>query len=284
MKRVIRLALVASMLGFASVPGAWAQERSCDPQAVARKYPLYAGKTIKIAASPNQLPYAYSNPQNLERMTGLEVEMIEGAMACAGLKYEYYKGVWSGLLPALLSGSADMMIGNVNFRPDRAERADFVLYMRAGQSIVVQKGNPKRLADGASLCGASGSAVIGGSSAQQIERQSKLCIEQGKPAINFLPAAEAEAAYRQVANARIDFAMDDAASAASRLLKEPDFELAYTVTTDVLSGMVVAKGNAGMLEIVSDGLKVQERDGTLAALMKKYGLPAELLIPIQVRR
>lgn len=278
------LAIVTCFLAFGTVANAQTQEVRCEPWAVGQKYPTLAGKTIKIAASPNQLPYAYSNPQNFERMTGLEVEVIEGAMACAGLKFEYFKGVWSGLLPALLSGSADLMIGNVNFRPDRAERADFVLYMRAGQSIVVQKGNPKRLANGDNLCGTSGSAVIGGSSALQIERQSKLCIERGKPAIDFLPAAEAEAAYRQVANARIDFAMDDAASAASRLLKEPGFDLAYTVTTDVLSGMVVAKGNSVVLKIVSDGLKVQERDGTLAALMQKYGLPAELLIPVQIRR
>lgn len=279
--RVVAVSLVL-VLGLV-VPGN-AQAPRCQPELASLKYPGYAGRTVKIAVSPNQPPYAFASAQDYERMAGFEVEAIERAMACAGLPFTYLRGAWSGLLPALFAGSADVMIGNVNHRPDRAERADFVLYMRAGQSIVVPKGNPRRIANPADLCGASGSATLGGSSAQQIERQSRLCVDQGKPAIHFLPAADAEAAYRQVGNARIDFAMDDAASAAVRLAKEPEFELAYTVTTDVLSGMVVTKGNAQMLQVVAEGLEMQHQDGTLAAVAKKYGLPTELLIPVQVRR
>ena len=275
---------LSSLLLLGRVDAVQAQAAQCEPEKVAEKYPAYAGRTIRIAASPTQPPYAFSDPKDPGRLIGLEVGMIETAMRCAGLRFDYVVGAWAGLLPAVLSGSADLMIGNVNYRPDRAERADFVLYMRAGQSIVVQKGNPKKLVDAASLCGTSGSAVLGGSSAHQIERQSQLCTERGQPAIAFLPATSAEAAYRQVGNARIDFAMDDATSAATRLLKEPDFELAYSVTTDGLSGMVVAKGNAAMLRIVEDGLKIQEREGALGSLFETYGLPSELLIPIQARR
>lgn len=279
-----RAAALSTFLLALSAAAAQAQAPRCEPDKVAQKYPAYAGKVIKVAASPGGPPYAFSDPQNPDQMAGLEVEMITGAMACAGLKFEYMKGAWSGLLAALFSGSSDVMIGAVNYRPDRGERADFILYMRVGQSIVVQKGNPKTLSDMASLCGASGSATVGGSSSQQIERQSKACVDQGKAAIQFLPAADSDAAYRQVANARIDFVMDDAVTAAAHLAKDPNLSLATTVTTDILSGMVVTKGNAAMAQIVADGLAVQEHDGTVAALAKKYGFPSELLVPIQVRR
>lgn len=40
-----------------------------------------------------------------------------------------------------------------------------------------------------------------------IERQSKLCVEQGKPTIEIQPAASADAGYRQVINGRVDFSM-----------------------------------------------------------------------------
>ena len=281
---LIRLiAVLTPVLLALSALGAQAQTSRCEPDKVAQKYPAYAGKVVKIAASPGGPPYAFSDPQNPERLSGLEVEMIERAMGCAGLKFEYMKGAWSGLLSALFSGASDLMIGAVNYRPDRAERAGFILYMRVGQSIVVQKGNPGKLTDMASLCGRSGSATVGGSSSQQIERQSKTCVEQGKPAIQFLPAADSDAAYRQVSNARIDFVMDDAVTAAAHVLKDPALSLAHTITTDILSGMVVTKGNAPMLQIVAEGLKAQERDGSLALLAKKYGFPAELLIPIEAR-
>lgn len=280
-----RCALALSSLLLAlSVGVAHAQAPQCEPEKVAQKYPDYAGKVVKIGATIGGPPYAFSDPQDPSRMAGLEVEMIEKALNCAGLKFEYMKGAWAGLLAAQFNGASDVMIGAVNFRSDRAERADFILYMRVGQSIVVQKGNPKKLGDMTTLCGAVGSATVGGSSSQQIERQSKLCIEQNKPPIQFLPAPDSDVAYRQVSNARVDFVMDDAVTAAAHVAKDPELGLAYTMVTDILSGMVVKKGNASMVQIVTDGLKVQEREGAIVAIAKKYSFPPDLLIPIQARQ
>lgn len=276
-----RLALL-SALPFALTAQA-AHAAQCEPSKVAVKYPTYAGKVIKIAASPFQPPFAFSNPQDLERMDGLEVEMIEKVMSCAGLKFQYVKGAWGALLPTLFFGSTDVMIGAVNYRPDRAARVDFILYMRAAQSIVVRRDNPRKITDNDSLCGRIGSSTLGGTPAQTIERQSRLCVRQGKPAIDFRPAAESNASYRQVVNGRVDFVVDDAAAAAIRTRKQRELAVAHTVTTGSLSGMVVANGNREMLRIVADGLQVQKRDGTLVRLANKYGIPPESLVPIVTR-
>ncbi len=271
------------LLAWPSAP-ALAQEPGCEPGKAALKYPTYANRLVKIGVSPLQPPYAFSDPASPDRMLGLEVEMVTKAMECAGLKYEFVKGAWSGLLAALFAGSSDLMIGAVNYRPDRATRADFIVYMQAGQSMEVQKGNPRRLTHPDDLCGTTGTATTGSSSAMHIERLNKACVDANKPPITFLPAVDGNSAFRQVANARVDFALDDAASAGARLLKEPGIEIVYTAATDILAGMVVTKGNAEMANIVLDGLRVQERDGVLAALAKKYGFPAELLLPVQLRQ
>lgn len=275
------LAILSSLPS--ALAAAAANAAQCEPAKVAVKYPDYAGKVIKIAASPFQPPFAFSDPRDLERMDGLEVEMIEKVMACAGLRYEYVKGAWGSLLPTLFFGSTDVMIGAVNYRPDRAARADFILYMRAAQSIVVRRDNPARIADNDGLCGKIGSSTVGGSPAQTIERQSRTCVQRGKPAIDFRPAAESNASYRQVVNGRVDFVVDDAAAAAVRTEKQTELAVAYTLATNILSGMVVAKGNKEMLRIVADGLQVQKQDGTLIRLAKKYGIPPAAIIPITTR-
>lgn len=256
----------------------------CEPDKVGEKYPQYAGKTVKIAASPTVAPFTFADPQNPDHMIGLEAELIEKAMSCAGLKFEYLKGAWSALLPAVYSGSADVMIGTVNYRPERAEKADFILYMRAGQGIVAAKGNPKNISNMDSLCGLIGSTNAVGSPAQAIEAQSKKCVSEGKSPIDFRPSVDTDASYREIISGRVDFAMDDAPSAAARVQKQPELELVQTITTDILSGMIVSKGNKEMSQIVADGLKIQEQDGTLAALAKKYGIPSEMLIPIETRQ
>ena len=284
MLRHLTLTCLAAFIAASCAGTAHAQAPKCEPEKVGTKYPKYANQVVKIAATPTGLPFTYADPKDLNKMTGLEIEMIESAMKCAGLKYEYNKGTWAGLLQSMFNGVSDVMAGNVNYRPDRAQRVDFVLYTIAGATVLVQKGNPKKITTLNDLCGKTGSATVGGSSAQEIERQSKECVAAGKPAINFIPAADAEAAYRQVSNNRNDFVMDDAGSAAARLSASPDMDMALTVKSDRRSGFVVAKGNEEMLRVVAEGLQVQEQDGRLAALMKKYDMDPELLIPIKVER
>lgn len=273
---------LGALLLAGTMTGAHAQ--SCEPEKVAQKYPAYAGKVVKIAASPTQPPYAYADPANPDLMTGLEVDLVENAMKCAGLKFEYFKGAWVGLLSSMFSGSADVMAGNVNYRPDRAEKVDFILYTRAGSLAVVPKGNPKKLVDAASMCGRSGAAIAGGSSALIIDRQSKLCVEAGKPPIDYQAATDPETAYRQVTSGRADFAMDDIAAFSVRIARDPETQEGFKVLSGLVGGFVVPKGNATMLAIMTDGLKVQERDGTLAALVRKYDLSTDLLIPIEARK
>lgn len=261
-----------------------AHAQRCEPEKAAEKYPAYAGKTVKIAASPTQPPYAFADPANPDRMAGLEVELIENAMKCVGLKYEYMRGSWVGLLSSMFSGSGDIMVGNVNYRPDRAEKVDFILYTRAGSMAVVPKGNPKKIVSIDSLCGRTGSAIAGGSSALIIDRQNKLCLEAGKPAIDFQPATDPEAAYRQVSSGRAEFAMDDIAAFGVRVAKDTEVQEGFKVLSGIVGGFVVPKGNAAMFAAVLEGLKAQERDGTLATLMKKYDLSTDLLIPVEGRK
>ena len=59
--------LTALAVAFAGT-NAFAAE--CEPEKVAEKYPQFAGKVVKIAASPAQPPFAYSNPDNQEELAG----------------------------------------------------------------------------------------------------------------------------------------------------------------------------------------------------------------------
>lgn len=277
--------LLALSFGLATIAScAFAQTPVCEPDKVAQKYPDYAGKTVKIAVSPTSPPYTYSDPKDQERMTGLEVELIEGVMKCAGLKYEYLKGGWAGLLQSMFTGAADVMPGNVTYRADRAEKVDYVLYIHSGSAVVVYKGNPKGIVDILSMCGTTGSGTTGGASQFFIERQQKACAAAGKPPITFIPAQEADRAYRLVPVQRVDFAIDDVGSAAARVAVEPDMQMGFTATSDLINGFVVPKGNATMLKVVTEGMMVQEKNGQMAAILKKYGLSPELLAPVEARR
>jgi polar amino acid transport system substrate-binding protein len=274
--------LVAGFLVLACAVGGAAQAQQCEPQRAAELYPLHAKTGVKIATVTTSPPFAFADPASYDRMTGAEVDVMQAVMQCAGLQFEWVKGPFSTLLQSVLSGATDVMIGNVNYRPDRARILDFVIYMRSGQSVLVQKGNPKKLHTLADLCGMTASSTIGGASAAEIEKQSVACAAAGRPAITYIPSVDQEAALRQLANNRIDFCMDGSITAKQRAAgHDSEFEIAFTIMTDLVIGPVFRKDDDEMRRAVLGGVQILERSGALKRIFARYGLdefaqPAEL--------
>lgn len=257
---------------------------ACEPQRATEKFPQLSARTVKIATPTTSPPFTYANPANLDQMTGIEIEMMELVMQCAGLRYEYVKGPFSSLIQTVTSGSTDIMIGNVNYRPERAEKLDFAIFMRSGQSVIVPKGNPKGLRTVEDLCGTTSSSTVGGVSAAEVERQSAACQKRGKSPIQYVPSVDQEAAVRQLTNGRIDFVMDGSISAKMRAQADNrDLEIGFTILTDLVIGPTFRKDNYEARRAVLEGMKTIEADGRLKALLVKYGL-TEFSIPVELRR
>ena len=256
---------------------------ACEPEKALQKYPIYSKRPVQVATPTTIPPFAFSDPTNLEQMAGLEIEMIEFVMRCAGLKYQYVKGPFSALIQSTMSGSTDVMIGNVNYLPERAKRVDFIAYLRSGQSLIVPKGNPKKLTAVESLCGLKASSTVGGASSAEIERRSADCVKAGKSPINYIPSVDQEAAVRQLSNGRIDFVMDGSISAKKRVaVHSADIDLSFTILTDLVIGPVVRKDNTEMRQAVLEGMQAMEREGKLKTLLAKYEL-TDFARPVELR-
>jgi polar amino acid transport system substrate-binding protein len=281
-----QIRLMAIFFALACVIGFTATHAlaGCEPQRAAEKYPQFANRAVKIATPTTTPPFAFSNPSDLEQMTGIEIEIMEYVMQCAGLRYEYVKGPFSSLIQSVMSGATDVMIGNVNYRPERAEKLDFVVYMRSGQSIIVPKGNPKSLRSVDNLCGMTASSTVGGVSAAEVERQSAACVARGKSPIRYVPSVDQEAAVRQLTNDRIDFVMDGSISAKMRAQADNrGLEIGFTILTDLVIGPAVKKDNDEVRGAVLEGMQELERDGRLKELLAKYDL-REFAQPVELRR
>lgn len=276
--------LASAFAGMFWMGSAAAADLACEPGKAAEKYPNASQKVVKIATSPTTPPFSFADPANLEKMTGIEVEMIEFAMECAGLKYEFVQGPFSTLIQTVMSGATDVMVASVVYRPDRAEKVDFIAFIRSGQSVIVRKGNPKNLKSIDDLCGAAASSSAGGSSNAAIVAQSEKCVAGGKPAINYQASTDQESAVRQLVNERTDFVMDGAISAKGRVAVIPEeIEIAFTVLTDQVIGPAVRKDNEELRKAVLEGVQILERDGKLKELLQKYDLE-EFAMPVELRR
>lgn len=261
-----------------------AARAACEPQTAATLYPKLANRVVHVATVTTSPPFAYTDQENPERMTGIEIEIIDFVFKCAGLKHDYLKGPFASLIQSVTSGSTSIMVGNVNYRPERAEKLDFVTFMESGQTVIVPKGNPKTVKTLLDLCGKIGSSTVGGVGSGVMEKQTAACVADGRPAITYLPSVDQEAALRLVVNQRADFGLDGSITAKDRVAAQPDdLETALTIATGLTIGPVVRKDEPELRQVVFSGMKEMEASGELQRLLQKYNL-AEFSRPVALRQ
>jgi len=82
---------------------------------------------------------------------GYEIDVANRLAKDLGVKAQFEPTQWSGIIPALLSGKFDIIIGGMSIQPQRALKVNFTIpYEYSGMSIVADKakaGKFKTLAD-----------------------------------------------------------------------------------------------------------------------------------------
>ena len=71
---------------------------------------------------------------------GFEIDVARRLAADMGVEVEFVPTKWSGIIPALLTGKFDVIIGGMGIRPDRNIKVNFSIpYDYSGMSIVASK-------------------------------------------------------------------------------------------------------------------------------------------------
>ncbi len=256
-----------------------AEDAKCEPDKLATKYPSLVGKTIKIGTDGETPPYSMRDPKDFNNLIGLDNDMARAAFQCIGVPIEFMIGSWSGLLPAVIAGQADVMWDTLYYTPERAKQADYVVYLRAATGGLVAKGNPKKITSLDGVCGVRATAGLGTTEEAVFRDLSKKCVAAGKPEIEIVTFPDIPAGARLVKNDRADLLMIDLGLVNSFIAADPTaYDLAFTILTDYKVGVGVAKNNKELTQAIFDALKILKAD-----VYAKYNfnhdqaLPAEIL-------
>src|SRR5260370_31416902 len=98
------VALIVLMAGQA-----YAADAKCEPEALATKYPTLVGKTIRVAQSGEGAPFTFRDPEEFDKLIGLDADLVRTPFACIVGRFEFKTGAWPGLLPAAIPGTAVLM-------------------------------------------------------------------------------------------------------------------------------------------------------------------------------
>ena len=274
----VRLSAIfgACVMGVAfalSTAPASAQAAKCEPEKLATKYPSLAGKTIKIGQDGESPPYSFRDPKDFSHLVGLDADLARATFECAGIPIEFMTGGWSGLLPAVIAGQADVMWDTLYYTPERAKQADFVTYLTAATGGLVAKGNPKSIKSLDDVCGLRATAGLGTVEEVDFRNLSEKCVAAGKKEISIVTYPDMPGGTRLIANDRADVLMSDLGMVNSLIANSPDtFERGFTIVTNYKIAVGLTKGDKDLAQAILDGLTVLRANGTEKKIFDQYGV------------
>lgn len=88
------------------------------------------------------VPWAMKDKQG--NLVGFEIDVAKKLAQDMGVKIEFIPTAWSGIIPALLTGKFDVIIGGMGITPERNLKVNFTIpYEYSGMSMVAHKEKAK---------------------------------------------------------------------------------------------------------------------------------------------
>jgi len=263
---------------------AHAQDAKCEPARLKEKYPSLVGKTVKVALDGLQRPFTYRDPQNPDKIIGVDIDLAKATFDCIGVPWTQSVGVWAGLITSVTEGRNDVMWDTLNYTPARAKQVNYALYLSAATGFLVHAGNPKHVDSLDSICGLNAAAGLGTVEEAAFHDLGKKCVSMGKPDINLVTYTDLNAGLRQVASGRVDVIMTDLAMSNVLVADQPqNLALAFNILSGFHVGVAVNKGETELLQAISEALKVVQASGQEKAILAKYRVDPSLQYPVEIK-
>lgn len=208
-------------------------------------------------------PYEYLGEGSA--VTGTDIEIGQMIADEIGVELEVVDMDFDGLIPALQGGKGDLVAAGLSITPERAEAVDFsVPYADATQLIIVRKDDPK-VAGADDLEGKTIGVQLGttGDMYVQWEIDGGADIELSQYKSNMDAASD-------LMNGRLDAIVLDELPAKSIAEANDSLTIIDEPFTTEQYAMAVAKGNAGLLEVVDKVLQKLVDEGKVVTLNEKY--------------
>lgn len=235
---------------------------------------LIAHGTLTVGSDTTYPPQEFIDTAS-GKAIGFDVDVIAAIAQKLGLQANVKTANFSTIIDDLSAKRYDVVISAVSINTDRLKKADFVPYFQSGESLIVQKGNPKNLKCVGNLCGLNVGVQSGTVELDDLNAGDKACKAAGKPAINLTVLKDQTAVIQLLANHRVDATYQDSPVTDYYIKQNPgQFDIGGTVVNTVPEGIVVRKGDTSMFNAILAAFKAIQADGTYNSLFTKWQLNA----------
>ncbi|HLI68350.1 MAG TPA: ABC transporter substrate-binding protein [Ktedonobacteraceae bacterium] len=207
--------------------------------------------------------------------TGFDIDLITAMAQKLGLKTKVVSANFDTILDDLNAKRFDTVISAITINSDRLQKANFIPYFNAGESLIVQQGNPLNIKCVPNLCGLKVGVQSGTVELDDLNAQSKACTKAGKPAIQLTVLTDQTDVIQLLVNHRVDATYQDSPVTDYYIKQNPgQFEIGGTVVNAAAEGIAVRKDDSSLLVALQAALSAIRADGTYDKLFAKWQLNA----------
>lgn len=240
-----------------------------------------SGKTYVALTSADFPPMSFRDSSNSSQVIGFEVDMLKTIMGKLGWNYKLATGDFNGLIPAVQSGRADLVVSDVYDTAERQKVVDFVDYLKNSFAVMVASDKAADVHSYMDICGESMGVLTG--SAPELETAkaaSKKCTDAGKPKITIRSYPAVAQELPQLSNGHL-FAVLEEWSSLSYIAKKSGgkYKVVFPDPAIVNVGIVVKKGSPIKAKL-EKAVKQYISSPAYKANAQKWGIqPRSLLSP-----
>ena len=217
-----------------------------------------------ILATGNYRPFEYHD-EKTNKVIGYDIDVAEAIAKKIGVPLEVKEMQFTGLIPTLQNGQADLVIAAMYITPARKEVVDFAdPYMDTGMVVAVRK-DDTAIKGPNDLNGKVVGVKTGATSekvAQELnEKGAKITIKSYKETVDYL---------LDLQNGRLDAAINDLLNQLEYNKANPNVKIVGEPFTKAQLGIAVKKGDKELLDLINTVLKELKQSGEAEKLYKKW--------------
>jgi polar amino acid transport system substrate-binding protein len=268
----ISLSLLLAACG--SSGGSGTSTTSAKP-GIAPPNDLLSPGTLTVGSDTTYPPQEYVDTAT-NQPVGFDIDLITAIAQRMGLQAKIVKADFSTIITSLEAKRFDVVISAVSITPERQKVVDFVPYFNAGESLLVEKGNPLQLKTVSDLCGRDVGVQTGTIEQNDLNAASEDCTKNGKQPIHLTVLQDQTAVVQLLATHRVVATYQDSPVTDYFIKQNPGkFEVGGSVVNAGLEGIVVRKGDTSMFNAIQAAFNALKADGTYHNLIVKWGLTNE---------
>lgn len=240
--------------------------------------------TLTVGSDTTYPPQEYIDTTT-NKPAGFDIDLITAVAQRMGLQVHVISTSFDTIIDSLVAKRFDVVISAVSVTPARQQKVDFIPYFSAGESLLVQNGNPDHITKLSDLCGQKAGVQNGTIEQSDLQTASTACTKAGKQPIQMTVLTNQTDVINLLATSRVVATYQDSPVTDYYIKLNPGkFTVGGSVINAGPEGIVVRKGDTSMFNAVNTAFQQLRSNGTYQSLINKWNLGDEELTGMIDRR